>query len=695
MTHESRPGSAGVPGGSALVGRSLLVRAILLIALLTALIRFPGQLSAVVEMMPILRLWSDPHAQQRAQLDEVPYDLLRRANRLLPANASVLLVTPGRDIRGREYRTYNRALYFLAPRSVWWLAPAPPDGTWESRWWISAPLTAASVREVAAETGASCVILHRVSLAQPLGRQLTEGPDGTLVQIAGGPDSDCSSPSSTSAPAEYAAGAWPLRAAAALALVVVLGALGVSACLWLGLSVTIAEALTLSWVVGTGVASLGMASLSLAGVPLGGQVAVLSLVGAAAAVPVWRSGVWHAVVRRDSQQLRRRAVIRRDGPRLRGRALAWLLIVVLAAQIVIVVVVAVGRPLWGWDSWATWGIKSRTIFLEGSITPTLFADPSRGPTLLGYPLLFPLVEAWLYAWLGAPDDRLVGLIAVLFYLGLIAVFHAAVCRRGIEPRVALAATTALATTPLVVGLSAMVFADIPLALLMLIGTVYFVEWVEGGAPGTLAIAAIASGLMPWTKREGLALLAAIVAAVIVAGWKSRRAWIGGAALVGSAALLSGPWWFVVATNRVQFLDFQPVGPTAFWSNLSRLPTIARLELTSFASPDWNFLWPLAAIFALVHWRMLVRPSRATSRFAVALPLAVVFYISGTSLGYVFSTYAPYQQHVLTSFYRLLAQVLPLAVLWIACADGWSPAGGNPGVPATTTPSGSSAVGHRS
>jgi len=680
MTHASRQGSTGAPA-PAFADRSLLVRAILAFVLLAALIRFPGQLSGVGEMLPILRLWGDPQAQQRAQLVDVPYDLLRRANQVLPADASVLLVTPGRDIRGREYLTYNRALYFLAPRSVWWLAPAPSDGTWESRWWISAPLTAASVREVAAETGASCVILDRVSLAQPVGRPVTELPDGTLLQLGDGPDSECSSPSA-SAPADYAEGLWPLRTAAALAVIVVLGGLGVWLCRWLGLSVTIAEALTLSWVVGTGVVSLGMAALNLAGVPLEGQVAALSIAGAVAAVPVWRSGIWRVRLSRDVFQLR-------------GRALSWLLIVVLAAQILIVVAVAVGRPLWGWDSWATWGIKSRTIFLEGSITPTLYANPSHGPTLLGYPLLFPLVEAWLYAWVGAPDDRLVGLIAVVFYIGLIAVFYAAVRRRGVEPRVALAATTALATAPFLVGLSAMVFADVPMALLMLIGTVYFVEWVEGGPPGTLLIAAVATGLMPWTKREGLALLGALVAAVVVAGWRSRRSWIGGAALAGAAALLSGPWWMVVATNRVEFLDFAPVGPTAFWSNLSRLPTIARLELTSLASPDWNFLWLLAAIFALAHWRMLVRPSRAPSKSALVLPLTIVFYICGTSFGYVFSTYAPYQQHVLTSFYRLAVQVLPLAVLWIASGDAWSRAGAGSDVAATVPPDGTGAAGHRS
>jgi hypothetical protein len=33
---------------------------------------------------------------------------------------------------------------------------------------------------------------------------------------------------------------------------------------------------------------------------------------------------------------------------------------------------------------------------------------------------------------------------------------------------------------------------------------------------------------------------------------------------------------------------------------------------------------------------------------------------------VFSAFAPYQQHVASSFFRLVAQVTPVLVLWLAC-----------------------------
>ena len=112
-----------------------VARVALAVVLLTAMAQLPGQLASLRARLPVISLWSQPEAPYRLQLRDVPYDLLRTADAILPRNVTVLLITSGRDVRHREYTMFHRALYFLAPRRVWWLTPAPPDGTWESRWW--------------------------------------------------------------------------------------------------------------------------------------------------------------------------------------------------------------------------------------------------------------------------------------------------------------------------------------------------------------------------------------------------------------------------------------------------------------------------------------------------------------------------------------------------------------------------------
>src|SRR5262245_42760179 len=77
-------------------------RVALALALLAAAANLPDQWEFIQARLPIMRLWFDPHAQQRLQLGAVPYDLLRAADAALPRDASVLLVTSGRDIRHHE-----------------------------------------------------------------------------------------------------------------------------------------------------------------------------------------------------------------------------------------------------------------------------------------------------------------------------------------------------------------------------------------------------------------------------------------------------------------------------------------------------------------------------------------------------------------------------------------------------------------
>ena len=160
----------------------------LALVLLSGLLNQPAQFRLLVRpVLPLLRLWNQPDAQYRVVLGEVPFDLLQAADALLPRDAGVLLVTPGRDVRRLEYTLFHRALYFLAPRSVWWLAPAPADGTWESRWWISAPLTASAVQAVARQRQATHILVFQPpgapALDLPWGRKLATWDQGYLLSV--------------------------------------------------------------------------------------------------------------------------------------------------------------------------------------------------------------------------------------------------------------------------------------------------------------------------------------------------------------------------------------------------------------------------------------------------------------------------------------------------------------------------------
>src|SRR5262245_15665893 len=96
------------------VNRAALVTLGLLIALAIGVYQFPSRVAAY--MSPVVaraQVWSDPNATSRIAAGPAPYDLLHDADAVLPRDARVLLVTDGSEVRGREYVTAHRAMYYL------------------------------------------------------------------------------------------------------------------------------------------------------------------------------------------------------------------------------------------------------------------------------------------------------------------------------------------------------------------------------------------------------------------------------------------------------------------------------------------------------------------------------------------------------------------------------------------------------
>lgn len=660
----SEHGSAAPPLELAQQGNStrriicrVLLWGILGCLLITAASGLPARWAHIGAIVPVLANWGNPQEQNRLQALDLPHphDILSQADALLPRHAVVLLLTPGKDVGRLEYITYNRALYLLAPRAVWWVSPAPPDGTWKSRWWLSRPLTPESIESVAQEKQAQYVLA--VGLAKPLGlgQEIAAWQGSELLRLPG-----VSAEEPSRSPTQYASGWWPIQVLLSVGVMLGVGWLLLSAAKRLGFRPGRIEGAVLAWSLGAGITTVAMWWLGWLGLSLGWQIAALSLavlvLGACAL----------ATERRQKQSAEAPPADKPDaGP---GHpAIHWIARTTLAALLGIHLLVAtldaVGRPLIVWDSWANWAVKARTIFLDGYVSPAVYADPSRAITQLDYPLMTPLMESWFFGWLGAPDDRLAGLGHVLYLAALAALLFCAARRLGAGVTTSLALAAAAVSITNVWGMAAIVFAEMPLIVFCVVAAIYMYRWLQGERGGALLVASVSAGLLAWTKREGLVLLACLCIGLVITNLTVRRAWIGAGGMLAGALALAAPWWLFVASQGITNDAFGEVSLAALQANSDRWPKIWEIASASLLSAGFGFIWPAVAVIGPVV--LALRVGKSTLRPSLFLPVTVLLYLLAMGVSYLVSAFVPFEDHVLSSVDRILALVSVLPLLWLA------------------------------
>ena len=308
-------------------------------------------------------------------------------------------------------------------------------------------------------------------------------------------------------------------------------------------------------------------------------------------------------------------------------------------------------PLWSWDHFAIWGMKSRRMVVGGRLDLGFLATPGYEASVTFYPVGLPML--WrLLALGGLPGTALFKAVHALFGLALVAVTRRGVLRLGRSPAMADALAALLAASPLLWDTIALGLADLPLALWATAGLVLALE-SEGEMP--VWPAGVCLGFLPWIKQEGmsLALLALVAAAGIVR--KSRLA----ALLLPAGLLVAG----ALAIGRT----LPEAGPTFFsgdWraralDRLSRPGEILTMLGSDLIAPDWLGFWFLfAAGLALAL--------RHRNRTALLLG-GVVLVQLGLDAAVYFFTYLPATGHILSSFTRIAAALVPLGILAVAAS----------------------------
>jgi hypothetical protein len=351
-------------------------------------------------------------------------------------------------------------------------------------------------------------------------------------------------------------------------------------------------------------------------------------------------------------------------PRLEGPG-KWIACAVILCQLLFLARF-VGSTAIAWDGLVVWEVKARIAMTNGGCIPIeYFSDPTRAWSHPDYPLMLPMLETWIYLWLGKADQSLARVIFPCFYLAALLLIYTSVADVARKRWWGLCVAAALFFIPFFTDGQSNVFtgyADFPLAVLYLAAVDSLLRYFRKPEPSRLLIFSIYAGALPWMKREGLILWLCLM---LVAGVEFlRRSEYRRALLAATPGLVLIVGWKLAlfAVRALPNTDFMPVTASNVRDHLGRIPVIAQYsagELTSIK--DWSLLWPL---FVMAIAVLAARGKRALSlRLCTLVAIPALIY-SGI---YMLSTWQPFETHMDCSLARLYSQLALVALVTVGFA----------------------------
>jgi hypothetical protein len=327
---------------------------------------------------------------------------------------------------------------------------------------------------------------------------------------------------------------------------------------------------------------------------------------------------------------------------------AWLWVACAVAALVVTALFlrhSIRYPDGAWDASAIWNLRARSLFAAPERLADVFS-PDLAAQQPDYPLLMPGLIAHAWTALGSWTPAVPIAVSFLFAAaGTVALGAAISARRG--PVLALAAVLLLLGTPDLVTLAWNQYADLKLAMLLLVAVVLADE-------RSFAAAGLVAGLAAFTKNEALLELGTLALAVLIAA--GRRALLRFA--LGAALPLALLEYFKLRWAPPNGL----VATTAPRDILLRAPRRLGVVAGGFVSQLWDFAhWGCALAFvALAHvagFRGRRRGSVAAPFIALTLPIFFCIYLV--------TPWNP-AEHMRTSLDRLIFQLWP-SMLYLTAA----------------------------
>jgi hypothetical protein len=331
------------------------------------------------------------------------------------------------------------------------------------------------------------------------------------------------------------------------------------------------------------------------------------------------------------------------------------------------------RPLYPWDAWSTWTVRSRVWSELGQLAS--FVDPQRWLADTAgsvytieawtYPYTVPLLALWPTLAYGAWNETAANLPWLGCALALGLGFYGQARLWGASALTALVFTWLLFSLPLLdthVALAG--YADLWLAAVFGLAVIAFFQWARDGDRRQGGLAVLLALVCPLIKLEGTVWLLLFIPALLAA---RLRGWLL-LALVGVAAALGLGWWLA---GGMAF-GVPGLGEVRLTPELIQVPYLGRFALGYRGGWDpvvKNFLilanWHLLGYLALVAAGVAVASAfrRGAARWQRA---ELVFVVTSLLALFVlfFMTDAQRWAEQYTSINRVFLDFVPAFLFWV-------------------------------
>lgn len=305
------------------------------------------------------------------------------------------------------------------------------------------------------------------------------------------------------------------------------------------------------------------------------------------------------------------------------------------------------RPLYAWDGWAIWILKSRVFFYDGFLNPEIYHTLHDS-----YPYIMNLNNTFYYIFIGSPNDKAVLIVYFTFYLmaGL-AVFSS--LRQKIGLTLSLLAAFLFFSLQNAIrhgGRFEAGYSDLALGLYIFISITILRKVEISRGPKNYLLFGVLLGTLALIKQEGVIASALIGFMGILTIFRDKTPKYKKilALMLGYIPLLL---WFVYRFyNHISYSLYEN-----FEIHKDRLPEIvAGIGREMISIQNWNFLW----IFFLLCMPIMVLCKKL--RYELIFIGAIIIIYTLVFLG------GPHDPaiHIANTMNRLLLHIVPLAIYCI-------------------------------